>query len=127
MREHRCVKLYVWTRSELHTCGIDARALAEMLREGELHQVLPGVYCTRVPTTIDRCHAVSLWRPDAVMSHRTAAWLHVEVPSVIEAYVRELPPEPPPAWLHLRVGEYGVYDDTGAFASDVIGQPVTDP
>lgn len=47
--------------SELHTCGIDARALVEMLREGELHQVLPGVYCTRVPTTIDQCHAVSLW------------------------------------------------------------------
>lgn len=122
MREHRCVKRYVWTRSELHTCGIDGSALAEMCREGELHPVLPGIYCTRVPTTIDRCHAVSLWRPDAVMSHGTAAWLHglLEEPSVIEAYVRQLPAELTPVWLQLRVPEYGIYHDDGTFGSDVI-------
>ena len=122
MHEDRCVKRYVWTRSELPARGIGASTFAGMRLAGELHRLLPGIYCTRVPTTMDRCHAVSLWRPGAVMSHGTAGWLHglLEEPSVIEAYVRELPAEPTPAWLHLRVPEYGIYDDAGAFGADVM-------
>ena len=34
--------------------------------------------------------------------------------------MRELPAEQTPAWLHLRVPEYGVYDDAGAFDVDVV-------
>jgi hypothetical protein len=115
-------KHYVWTRRQLYARGLSAHSFAQRLRDGDLHRVLPGVYCTRVPTTADRCMAVSMWRSDAVLSHRTALWLHGigPEPKVIEAYVRELPAEPVPNWLRLRVPEYGVYDDTGGFDRDVV-------
>lgn len=102
--------------------GINGQLLAERLRDGDLHRVLPGVYSTRVPTTMDKCDAVSLWRSDAVLSHRTALWLYGvgDEPSIIEAYVRALPSEPLPDWLLLRVPEYGIYSDTGALTADVV-------
>jgi hypothetical protein len=104
---------HVFTQTELHACGARTRELDMRCRTGELHELLPGVYCTRVPTTIDRCRAVTLWRPDAVLSHGTAAWLHgmLDEPAVIDAYVRELPAEPVPSWLRLRVPDYGIYND----------------
>lgn len=56
---------------------------------------MPGIYCLGAPTTLDRCRGVSLWRADAVLSHRTAAWLwgllpapqlvEVTVPSAVRA------------------------------------------
>ena len=93
-----------------------------MLRAGELDELLPDVFCVRTPTTMDRCSAVVLWCPDAVMSHRTALWLHGigDEPTVVEAYVRELPMKATPAWLHLRVPEYGIYDEAGSFGPDVV-------
>ncbi len=92
-----------------------------MLRAGEIQELLPDVFCVRSPTTMDRCAAVLLWRPDAVMSHRTALWLHGigDEPTVVEAYVRELPTEATPSWLRLRVPEYGIYDEAGSFGPDV--------
>ena len=111
---------YVWTRAQLAQRGIRGAAPAQRLRGGALHCLLPDIYCSREPTTIDKCRAVALWRPDAVMSHFTALWLHGlgDEPSVIEAYVRELPAESVPAWLRLRVPAYGIYDDD-AFGPDV--------
>jgi hypothetical protein len=111
---------HVWTRAQLARRGIRGAALTQRLRKRALRRVLPDIYCSREPTTIDKCRAVALWRPDAVMSHFTALWLHGlgDEPTVIEAYVRELPIEPVPAWLRLRVPEYGIYDDD-AFRPDV--------
>jgi hypothetical protein len=104
---------HVFTQTELHARGVRTRELDPKCRTGQLHELLPGVYCTRVPTTIDRCRAVTLWRPDAVLSHGTAAWLHgmLEEPAVIDAYVRELPDEPVPWWLRLRVPNCGIYNN----------------
>lgn len=96
---------FVWTRAQLAQRGIRGAVLKQRLRKGALRRVLPDIYCSRAPTTIDKCRAVALWRPDAVLSHFTALWLHglAEEPTVIEAYVRELPTEPVPSWLRLRV------------------------
>ena len=112
---------HVFTQTELHARGARTHELDMRCRTGELHELLPGVYCTRVPTTIDRCRAVTLWRPDAVLSHGTAAWLHgmLDEPEVIDAYVRELPVAPVPSWLRLRVSDYGIYNDDGQFGPDV--------
>lgn len=111
---------YVWTRAELHSLD-HGGTFAHLRHAGSLHWLLPGIYCTRMPTTTDKIAAVRLWRPDAVMSHFTALWLHGlgDEPPVIEAYVRVLPTERTPAWLVLRVPEYGVYDVDGGFGPDV--------
>ena len=111
-REHRCVRKRIWTVAELETAGTHITMLGELCRRGDLYRVLPGIYCTRAPTTMDKCRAVVVWRSDAVLSHGTAAWLHgmLAEPSVIEAYVRELPAEPTPPWLRLRVPDYEIYD-----------------
>jgi hypothetical protein len=119
---------HVWTRSELHAQGVQSVTLAHLVREGDLTRVLPGVYCDRTPTAIDKCMAVSLWRPDAVLSHFTALWLHGigDEPEFVEAYVRELPVEPTPKWLHLRVPEFGIYEG-GAFGPDVVRADRSEP
>jgi hypothetical protein len=56
------------------------------------------------------------------MSHGTAAWLHKirAEPTVIEAYVRELPTEPTPTWLYLRVADSGIYNAAGSYGPDVV-------
>src|SRR5579875_763261 len=122
MRQHKRMERHVWTRADLRGAGMDDDELRRRVRDGDLHEVLPGVYCSRAPTTSDKCLAVSVWRPDAVMSHFTALWLHGigAEPSIIDAYVRELSNGPTPDWLRLRVPDHGIYDDTGAFGPDVV-------
>jgi hypothetical protein len=114
------VSRHLWTRAELYELD-HGGTFARLRRQGELHWLLPGIYCTRVPTTTHKIAAVRRWRPEAVMSHFTALWLHGlgPEPSVIEAYVRELPTERMPRWLKLRVAEYGIYDELGGFGPDV--------
>lgn len=88
------------TRADLHDVGMDDDELRQRVRDGGLHGMLPAVYCSRGPTTSDKCLAVSMWRPDAAISHFTALWLHGigEEPSTIEAHIRELPNDPTPDW-----------------------------
>ncbi|ABG98078.1 conserved hypothetical protein [Rhodococcus jostii RHA1] len=51
--------------------------------------MLPTVYSLVEPDTYIRCAAVSAWRPAAVLSHRTAAWLYgwLPEPAVVEATI----------------------------------------
>lgn len=84
----------VYTRAQLEASGVSRSGLARRLRSGTLVRVLPGVYSDPDPSYFDRCAAVSLWRPDAVLSHDSAAWLwdmvekepttvHVTVPRAV--------------------------------------------
>ncbi|WP_038170460.1 DUF559 domain-containing protein [Tomitella biformata] len=93
----------VWTRAQLHAAGMKDTTIANHCRSGAYQRLMPGIYCLGPPTALDKCRAVSLWRADAVLSHRTAAWLwgllpeppHIEVtvPSVVRAS--------PPDWARL--------------------------
>ncbi|OZD70935.1 hypothetical protein CH263_05825 [Rhodococcus sp. 06-1059B-a] len=58
------------TRDQLLASGISSSAISRRFR-----RILPRIYCSGEPTVIARCHAITLWQPRAVLSHRTAAWL----------------------------------------------------
>lgn len=79
----------VQTRAQLHAAGIGDTTIANRCRSGRYQRLMSGMYCLEVPTTLDRCRAVSLWRADAVLSHRTAAWLWglLPEPALIEVTV----------------------------------------
>ncbi len=53
---------------------------------------------------MDRCQAISLWRPDAVLSHRSAAYLRgwTTEPSTLDATVPRTARLRPPPWLRLH-------------------------
>lgn len=53
---------------------------------------------------MDRCHAIALWRPDAVLSHRSAAYLRgwTTEPSTLDATVPRTARLRPPPWLRLH-------------------------
>ncbi len=53
---------------------------------------------------MDRCRAVSLWRPDAVLSHRSAAYLRgwTTEPTTLDATVPRSARLRPPPWLRLH-------------------------
>ena len=104
----------VYRRDELLRNGIGKGALEHRVRTGGLHRVLPAVYCTRLPAYEDRCRAVVAWKPKAVLSHDTAAWLWgllVPEPEVVHATVPMFtsPRCPPGFRLHRRVVEPVVY------------------
>ncbi|MBY6541239.1 DUF559 domain-containing protein [Rhodococcus sp. BP-349] len=63
--------------------------------------MLPQIYSLVEPTWIGRCAAVSLWRPDSVLSHRTAARLHgwIDEPLIVEATVPRMRKCRTPTWL----------------------------
>ncbi|KQU36187.1 MULTISPECIES: DUF559 domain-containing protein [unclassified Rhodococcus (in: high G+C Gram-positive bacteria)] len=65
----------VHTRRQLIAGGISGATVDRRAARGELHRLLPGVYSTEPPTYEDRCAAVRLWKPHAVASHDTAAWI----------------------------------------------------
>ncbi|TSD95113.1 DUF559 domain-containing protein [Skermania sp. ID1734] len=79
----------VFTRKELLSRGLSASAISRRCRSGEFTRLLPRVYATSEVTTLVKCFAVTLWQPDAVLSHRTAAWLWrmCAEPAVVEATV----------------------------------------
>lgn len=66
--------MVVLSRADLLRNGISGSALSRRVAAGALHRVLPAVYSTTPPSYEDRCRAVVLWKPDAVLSHDTAAW-----------------------------------------------------
>lgn len=90
------------TRTQLKSDGVSKRQISCMYR------VLPTVYSTHEPTYLDRCEAVTLWKPGAVLSHSTAAWLWELVPTeppIVEATVPKSAQVRAPSWvsLHRRV------------------------
>ena len=103
------MEILVRTTEDLHSQGLSNDEIALLCRRLELTELLPHVYCRRVPpTTMDKCHAVVRALPGAVLSHGTAAWLHGiwTEPGVIEAYVAQLPDWPVPRWLRLHLAEF---------------------
>ncbi|SNS42372.1 Very-short-patch-repair endonuclease [Rhodococcoides kyotonense] len=49
--------------------------ISRRVKSGELIRLLPEIYATEKPDYKDLCRAVALWKPNAVASHTTAAWL----------------------------------------------------
>ena len=76
-----------------------------------MHRVLPSVYSTEQPSYEDRCRAVVLWKPDAVLSHTSAAWLWKLLPAeppTVEATVPSGSGVRGPEWLQLHRRPAGV-------------------
>ncbi|MGV8875378.1 MAG: endonuclease domain-containing protein, partial [Rhodococcus sp. (in: high G+C Gram-positive bacteria)] len=67
-------------------------------------RVMPMVYVRGEPSTMTRCQAVALWRPDAVLRHRSAAYLRgwTTEPAVLDATVPRAARLRPPPWLRLH-------------------------
>ncbi|MGW5225235.1 DUF559 domain-containing protein [Nocardia niigatensis] len=92
------------TRSELLAEGVPVGTINARCRRGIYQRLLPSTYCLGAPTTLDRCHAVVAWQPRAVLSHRTAAWLHgllPDEPTRIEATIPVDSDRRTPDWLRL--------------------------
>jgi very-short-patch-repair endonuclease len=89
----------VRTRDQFLLAGVSRRQLSE------LHRVLPAVYSTSEPDYLDRCRAVTLWKPTAALSHSTAAWLwglfDVE-PTFVDATVPPNIQTRAPEWIRLH-------------------------
>ena len=94
----------LWTRASLAAAGVPESTTRDRVRRGSWQRVLPGVVAARPLDGRGRCRAVTLWRPDAVLSHRTAAWLwglHPE-PDVVEATVPRRVSLRSPDWVLLH-------------------------
>ncbi|MBY6412792.1 DUF559 domain-containing protein [Rhodococcus sp. BP-252] len=65
----------VYTRTHLLESGMSRSTIDRKVRSGALIRLLPSVYSDPEPSYFDLCVAVTLWRPDAVLSHVSAAWL----------------------------------------------------
>ncbi|WP_433565445.1 hypothetical protein ACQP1O_09405 [Nocardia sp. CA-151230] len=92
------------SHAELLAEGVPASTINDRSRRGVYTRLLPGVYSLGTPTTLDRCHAVVRWQPRAVLSHRTAAWLHgflPDEPASVEATIPRGADRTTPAWLRL--------------------------
>ncbi|WP_407727037.1 DUF559 domain-containing protein [Rhodococcoides fascians] len=64
----------VYTQQQLLDSGMTRGAITYRTKTGKLTRILPAIYCTGEPDFRDRCAAVTLWQPKAVLSHLTAAW-----------------------------------------------------
>lgn len=94
----------VVTRNQLLARGLCRSAIARAAQAGELHRILPSVYSFGEPGYFERCAAVTLWKPDAVLSHSTAAWLWgliPEEPHLVEATVIPTTRAGSPDWVRL--------------------------
>lgn len=92
------------TRGELLAEGIPASTINARCRRGAYTRLLPGTLCLNAPTLLDRCHAVIAWQPRAVLSHRTAGWLHgflSDEPTLVEATIPKDAARRAPPWLRL--------------------------
>ncbi|WP_245660297.1 DUF559 domain-containing protein [Nocardia kruczakiae] len=90
------------TRAELMR-EVSAAAIAARCRRGQYTRVLPGIYAVGTVTQRTRCEAVLAWLPEAVLSHRTAAWLWdmLPEPESVEATVPRGRYRATPEWLRL--------------------------
>jgi len=94
----------IHTRTELLGQGIGASTIDDRCRRGIYSRLLPGVYSIGTPDGLDRCRAIAAWCPPAVLSHRTAAWLHgmaTDAPAPFEATVPRSVVRRTPEWLTL--------------------------
>ncbi|MGU3435991.1 DUF559 domain-containing protein [Actinomycetes bacterium M1A6_2h] len=65
----------IHTAGELMASGMGRGAITYRTRTGTLLRLLPQIYADREPSYYERCVAVTKWKPSAVLSHATAAWL----------------------------------------------------
>lgn len=90
----------VHTRAELDARGIEPSTLTRLL---------PSIYCDGEPSYLDKCIAVSRWKPKAVFSHSTAAWMWklIDEPPLVEATIAPNAQQRSPEWviLHRRIVE----------------------
>ncbi|MFF0631892.1 DUF559 domain-containing protein [Nocardia sp. NPDC004151] len=92
------------TRAELSANGIPKTTIDNRCRRGTYTRLLPGVYSTDTPDSITRCRAIAAWLPQALLSHRTAAWLQgmsPTDPTLFEATAPKHLYRKTPPWLHL--------------------------
>ncbi|WP_157573929.1 DUF559 domain-containing protein [Nocardia jejuensis] len=91
------------TRADLLADGVPSSTIDDRCRRGAYTRLLPNVYSLEPPTRITRCEAVIAWLPSAVLSHRTAAWLHGMLPEPpnVEAIVPANIRRETPAWLRI--------------------------
>ncbi|PHV68133.1 DUF559 domain-containing protein [Williamsia muralis] len=97
----------VRTRVQLLAGGMTKREVSR------LNRILPEVYSTSEPGYFELCTAVTLWKPTAVLSHTTAAWLWgllKDEPMTVEATVSPSVSVRGPSWvrLHRRPGVHTV-------------------
>ncbi|MGA9872760.1 MAG: DUF559 domain-containing protein [Rhodococcus sp. (in: high G+C Gram-positive bacteria)] len=86
--------------------GVHTRAhlVGRGIRPSALTRLLPSTYCDGEPTYLDRCHAVHLWKPRAVFSHSTAAWMWglIPQPVLVTATVAPNAQTRAPEWVQLH-------------------------
>ncbi len=84
--------------------GMSRSSITRRTKSGELIRLLPQVYATDKPEFVDLCRAVALWKPGAVMSHTTAAWLWGltdHEPERVEATIDPSGQARSPDWIRL--------------------------
>ena len=89
----------VRTRAQLLAGGMTKREVSR------LNRILPEVYSTSDPGYFELCTAVTLWKPTAVLSHTTAAWLWgllEDEPTIVEATVSPSVSVRGPSWVRLH-------------------------
>ena len=89
----------VRTRAQLLAGGMTKREVSR------LNRLLPEVYSTSDPGYVELCAAVILWKPTAVLSHTTAAWLWgllEDEPEIVEATVSPSVSVRGPSWVRLH-------------------------
>lgn len=92
------IRMSVYTRESLLQSGLSRRALSSF------HRVLPQIYSDAEPSYLDRCTALTLWKPTAVLSHASAAWMWglTEEPALVEATVPLGTQVRGPQWVRLH-------------------------
>ncbi|WP_405139281.1 DUF559 domain-containing protein [Nocardia sp. NBC_01388] len=90
------------TRKDLLT-EVSSATITNRCQRGEYTRLLPGIYSIGAPSAYAKCQAVTAWLPEAVFSHRTAAWLWnmLPEPAPIEATTPLSIYRQTPSWLHL--------------------------
>ncbi|MDV8023541.1 DUF559 domain-containing protein [Rhodococcus sp. IEGM 1330] len=95
----------VHTAVDLMAQGMSRSTITRRTASGQLIRVLPGIYATNKPDFLDLCTAVTLWKPDAVLSHLTAAWLWGLVEDEPPQVAATVPPsarQQAPAWVKIH-------------------------
>lgn len=112
----------VATRAELVAAGIPTSTITR-----RYNRILPKIYSAEEPTRIARCYAVTLWQPDALLSHRTAAWLYgwVSESPGVEATIPPKSSAPSTSWLTVYRREIPDRETTEVQCLPVVGRERT--
>lgn len=92
------------THAELDAAGVPRSTVRDRCHLGAYQRVLPGVFATQPLDHLGLCRAVALWRPDAVISHASAAalWGTGPTPDTVTATVSRAVRLRTPEWLTLH-------------------------